>query len=159
MPRGKDFGLPLITGTWGSNLLSWDIEPLTGRGLFKSAKVRYFDRDKAEFAEEEEEFDSERKGAEAVDVVRSTVADKKQAKALAKARKTESARQGGEGSADIDVEPAAQAESLFILSGTRPGVDGTYRIDSVTHTANRSGGATTKLDLKQPQGSAGTDSR
>lgn len=159
MPRGKDFGLPTITGTRGVNLISWEIEPLIGRGLYKAAKVRWFDREKAEFAEEEEDFASERAGAEATEVVRSTAANKDQAKALAKSRKTESERRGGEGSAEINIAPGAQAEGLFVLVGTRPGVDGTYRIESVTHTANRSGGATTRLDLKQPQGGAGTDSR
>lgn len=159
MPRGKDFGLPVITGRVGDNLISWDIEPLRGRGAYKSAKVRYFDRDKASFAEEEEDFASSRKGVEAVDIVRAPVADKAQAKAVAKARKAESERQGGGGTVEIDIAPAAQAEALFTLVGTRPGVDGTYRIESVTHSANRSGGAVTRLDLKQPQGGAGTDSR
>ncbi len=40
-------------------------------------------------------------------------------------------------------------------------MDGTYRIASATHTlrSGKGGGATTKLELKQPNDKPGTDSR
>jgi phage protein D len=59
----------------------------------------------------------------------------------------------------MDLPVEAQAEGTLVLSGARPGIDGSYRIVSVTHKETRSGGATTSLELKQPTGGAGNDGR
>lgn len=48
---------------------------------------------------------------------------------------------------------------LANVSGIRDGVDGTYLISGVTHSLNRRAGFLTHLELKQPAGAAGTDSR
>lgn len=53
----------------------------------------------------------------------------------------------------------AQAEAPFVFSGARAGVDGTYRISSRTHRADRGGGSITELQIKQPEGGAGKDTR
>lgn len=50
----------------------------------------------------------------------------------------------------MDLTPEAQAEAPFKLTGARQGVDGTWRITSVTHKANRGGGSTTSLEIKEP---------
>jgi hypothetical protein len=59
----------------------------------------------------------------------------------------------------IEGDPAAIPDGLCIITGTRPGVDGAYRIEAVTHTLTRAGGFVTTLELKQPQQGAGTDAR
>lgn len=143
----------------GGNVISWDISPYTGRGVYTRARARWFDREKAKFEEEELEIGLDRDLPDAANVVRSTAYDKDQAKAIAEARKREAERDAGEGTVLLDLCREAQAEALFKLSGARHGVDGTYRIVSVTHKADRSGGATTALDLKQPQDGAGKDER
>lgn len=149
--------LPIVTGTYGDNLISWDISPITPRRKFANAKVRYFDRETARIETQEVAFDGE--GGTASNLVRGHVADKDQAKQAGEARKRESDREGGEGTVTIDIAPTAQVEGAFVLSGARAGVDGDYRITGVDHRASRSGGSTTSLTLKQPQGGAGKDER
>lgn len=161
--RGGDHLSPVI-GTVGSslqggNVISWDIAPFTGRGAWTKTKARWFNREKAIFEEKEIEIDLDRDLPEATNLVRLRAADGDQAEAVAKARKGEAERESGEGSVELDITPQAQAEAPFILTGARPAVDGTYRIVTVTHRANRSGGATTSLELKQPGGGAGKDNR
>lgn len=161
--RGLDMGLPAVLGTFsnaGGNVINWDIEPFTGRRGFTKAKVQWFDRIKAEFKEEEVEIKiPDRTLPEAVNLIRSKVADKAQAENMLEGRKGEAEREGGGGSVTLDLYPGAQAEGLFTLRGTRAGVDGQYRIDSVQHKADRNGGSVTTLSLKQPHGGAGKDAR
>lgn len=160
VPRGET-ALGAVRGVVGpgGNIISWDIAPFTGRKVFTKGKVSYFDRESASFKSEEIEFDLDRDLPEAANIMRSTAANKDQARDIAEARKSEAKREGGEGSVEMDLEIAAQAEAPFLLTGARPGVDGTYRIVSVKHKASRSGGSTTSLELKQPQDSAGKDKR
>ncbi|MCL4674447.1 MAG: hypothetical protein KJZ59_00020 [Pararhodobacter sp.] len=151
--------LAIVTGIVGVNVISWDIEPFTSRKVFTKGKVRYFDRKEAKHKTEELDFDFDTSREEVTQIVRATAADQSQAKGMAKARKVEAEREGGGGSVEMDLAVEAQAEAPFMLSGARPGVDGTWRIVSVSHKASRYGGSTTSLELKQPQGSAGKDGR
>lgn len=158
-PTGQP--MPTVVGVVGpgsteGNVINWSISPVTGRAKYSKSKVRYFDRASANFKELEVETGIE---ADATDEVRTTVADEGQAKSVAESRKAESEREAGQGTVTLDLEVTAQAEGTFVLVGARPGVDGTYRISGVTHSADRSGGATTSLDLKQPTGGAGKDAR
>lgn len=148
--------MPVVVGQVGSNVIAWSISPITGRPKFAKSRVRFFDRKTASFKEIEVETGIE---AEATDEARTTAADEEQAKAIAEGRKTASEREGGEGTVELDLEVTAQAEGTFILTGARPGVDGTYRIEGVTHKADRGGGSTTSLELKQPAEGAGKDER
>lgn len=154
-------GLAAIEGDAGpgGNVISWDIAPFTGRGAWTKARVEYFDRKKAAFAHKEVDIDLGRDLPDAVNVVRLRAGDGDQAQAIVDGRKAEAEREGGEGSVELDITPEAQAEAPFTLRGARPGVDGTYRIVTVTHRADRGGGAGTSLEIKQPGGGAGTDGR
>lgn len=156
-PSGQD--LPSVRAVWGDNLMTWDVAPFMGRKRFTKARVRYFDRKEAKWKEEDVEVSAKDGAPPSVDVVRFPKADKAEAKGAAKGRKTDSEREGGEGSVKIDLDPAARAEGSCIIEGARPGVDGLYRIVSVTHRLTRSGGSETSLELKQPQGDAGKDKR
>jgi phage protein D len=133
------------------NVINWSISPYTGRAAFTKTKARWFDRKTGKFEEKEIEVGSSRPLPESTNVVRSLAADEAQATDLAEGRKSEAEREGGQGSVELDLAPEAQAEGMFTLIGARAGVDGTYRIEGVKHKASRSGGATTGLDLKQPQ--------
>lgn len=135
----------------GGNVINWDISPYTGRAAFTKTKARWFDRKTGKFEEKEIEVGSSRPLPESTNVVRGIAADEAQATDLAEGQKSHAEREGGEGSVELDLTPGAQAEAMFTLVGVGPGVDGTYRIETVKHRASRSGGATTSLDLKQPQ--------
>jgi hypothetical protein len=152
--------MPTVTGTIPGNVLSVSIDPSKGRPRYSKARVRFFDRASAQFKTKEVDVESGDVSIDVIDDVRGlTAADEGQAESMAKGRKSDSDREAGDGSVEIDLAVEAQAEGTFVLTGARPGIDGTYRIVSVTHKATRSGGATTSLELKQPSGSAGTDSR
>lgn len=151
--------MPVIQGIVGVNVISWDIAPFKGRRSFTKAQVRYFDRKTADFKSKDIEFDLDRDLPESTNIVRSTVSDENQAKTLGEARKREAQREGGEGSIEMDLTVEAQAEATFRLTGARAGVDGEYRISTVRHKADRGGGSTTSLEIKQPGGDAGKDTR
>lgn len=162
VPKGKDFGLPAITGrvdVEDSNVISWSISPSQGRSDFTEVEARYFDRQTGKIEILKEALSNDRGLPEAVNRIRAPVMDKDQAEELIKARKGEADNQAGSGSVTLDITPEAQAEGTFVLTGARPGIDGTYRIAGRTHDANRGGGSTTKLDLKKPTGGAGRDER
>lgn len=152
VPRGG-VALPTVYGIVGpgGNVISWDIAPFTGRSAFTKARARWFDRKAATFREEEIEIDLGRDLPEAANIVRMPAGDAEQAKLQAEGRKGEAERDAGGGSVELDLTPDAQAEAPFTLSGARRDVDGTWRIVSVTHKANRSGGATTGLEIKEPK--------
>lgn len=151
--------LPVILGVVGQNIISWDIAPFKGRKTFTKAKVRYFDRKDASFKSKDVEFNLDREVPESTNMVRSIAADEDQAGQIGDARKREAEREGGEGSVEMDLTVEAQAECTFMLSGARAGVDGQYRISSARHSANRNGGSTTSLQIKQPGGETGKDRR
>jgi uncharacterized protein len=151
--------MPSVTGAWGDNLISWDITPYVGRPRYTKATARWFDRKAGKWKTKKVDINAGDGAPDASDNIRYPKADEDEADGAAKGRKSESEREGGHGSAEIDFAVEAQAEGTFVLVGARPGVDGTYRIVSVKHRLTKSGGATTFLELKQPQGAAGKDSR
>lgn len=153
-------GQPLvpITATWGGNLISWDIKPALGRPQHKKFRTRRYDRDEGEWKADEEEASYETE-SDATMTVRYPEPDEDGAKSRAKSAEKETDRERGGGSAEIDGNPAAQAEATCIIVGARPGVDGPYRIDSVTHKRSRGGGFTSSLTLKQPGEGTGKDER
>lgn len=154
--NGGSFGFPAITAAWGVNLHTWDIAPFEGRSRFKKAKVRFYDRAEAKWKEREVETDIA--DTEAENTFSYSAADEDEAEAKANSEKAESEREGGSGSVEIEGNVSAQPEGECVLIGARPGIDGTYRIDGLTHNYSRSG-FTTSLDLRQPTGEAGKDSR
>lgn len=157
--RDEDAGLPTVKGTVGINVISWDIAPFTGRDVFTRGRVSWFDREEARYRSREVQFEIDRDLPEATNLVRSIAADEDHAEGIAEGRKGEAKREAGEGSVKLDLTLGAQAEAPFELSGARPGVDGTYRISSVTHRADRGGGSTTDIEIKQPEKGAGKDDR
>jgi hypothetical protein len=154
-----------VRAAWGAgvgsgNLLSWDIAPILARGRFAQARTRYYDRLTATWKELATAIPAAAGGQSTATLThRQTRADQDEAQNQSDATDASSQREAGSGHVEIVGEPAAMPDGTCVVSGVRPGVDGTYRIDGVNHQLNRASGFVTHLDLKQPQGDAGTDSR
>lgn len=150
--------LPTVTAIRGDNLISWRMSPNESRPRFGKARVRTFNRKEAKWEEEEVEIGAGESAPDSADVDPSPRADKSAAKDAAGGRKTDSEREGGSGDVTLLLDVSAFAEGTCVVSGVRAGIDGSYRIESRTHSLTRKG-SETRLTLKQPQGDAGTDSR
>lgn len=152
-----------VQAVWGpapiGNLLSWDIAPIIARPQFSKSRVRYYDHEKAEWKEKSKDIP----GASGSDGAEHTHplprADVSEAEEAAEANSSLSEREAGSGHITIVGEPAAFPEGTCNVIGTRSGVDGTYRINASRHRLHRNHGFITNLELKQPSGGAGTDSR
>lgn len=154
-PGGLSLGI--TDAVFGQNLVSWSITPKDPRRKFSSGRARWFDRPSASFKESDLDFGNA--DLDALHLVRTLSADEGEAEAVLDARKRDGDREGGTGSVQLDLAVGAVVEGQCRLSGARPGIDGLYLIETVKHSASRSGGATTSLDLKQPGGGAGKDGR
>lgn len=149
--------LPTVVGTWGDNLIDWDISPIVGRPRFNQIAVRWYDNKTAKWMNEKVQVGG--MNADAEMTMRYTRANKDEAKSHADSAAKESERNKGGGSVTIVGDVTAQPEGMFLLVGARPGADGAYKIDQVQHELSRGEGFNTRLDLKNPSGDAGTDSR
>lgn len=155
LSRRAGLYLPAVSAAWGRNLHSWSIAPQLGRPVFGRALARWYDLDEAEWKSEDRETDLD---AEPVHFARFARADDSEAGQQAGSDAETSERDSGDGSVVIDGNTSAVPDGLCLVSGTRAGVDGGYRIEGVDHEYSRSGFLTT-LTLKHPQGDAGGDSR
>jgi uncharacterized protein len=150
--------LPTVSAIRGVNLISWRLSPNESRPRFGKARRRTYDRKAAKWEEEEVEIGASESAPDTADVDPAPRADKSAAKDAAGGRKTESEREGGSGDVTLLLDVTAFAEGTCVVSGVRAGIDGSYRIESRTHSLTRDG-SETRLTLKQPQGEAGADSR
>jgi phage protein D len=153
--RNADYATA-IDATWGQNLHSWDIAPSLGRPQFGMVRGRWYDVAAGAWRVVER--------ATGIDLPSIYVDRFARAGDLETTQQGESdaattARDTGEGTVVIEGNTAAVPDGLCTLSGTRPGVDGAYRIEAVTHTLTRAGGFVTTLELKHPQLGAGADVR
>lgn len=148
-----------IGARWGrgGNLISWDIAPIIARPRFAQARTRYYDHKTATWKETKTEIAGENGAAEYTH--RQTRADEDEANGTSGANSSTSQREAGSGNVSIVGEPGAFPEGTCNVAGVRPGVDGAYRIDGVNHRLSRGSGFLTHLELKQPGGGAGSDSR
>ncbi len=149
--------LPSVDVTKGVNLISWELSPNINRNRYQTARARYYDPKTASW--QEETGDVGDPGAEATHTRRHRSSNQKNAKIHVAGHIKHAKRAKGGGSITMNGTLAAQPEAIVNLSGARPGVDGPWRIDAVFHKFDRSSGWTTRLDVKQPQGGTGTDSR
>lgn len=154
-PMGQAMGT--IDAIVGKNVISADITPKDPRRQFSAGRARWFDRASASFKESDLDFGNH--DLDALHLVRNLSADKGEADAVLDARKRDGKREGGTGSVQLDLTVGAVVGGKCRIVRARPGIDGTYLIETVKHSASRTGGATTSLDLKQPGDGAGKDAR
>jgi phage protein D len=145
-----------VLARWGDNLQSWDIAPQLGRPQFSTVRARWYDMVAAKWETVERATGLD---VRALHAFRFTKPDAAETTQQTDSDAATAARDAGEGGVTIEGDPAAIPDGLCIIAGTRPGVDGAYRIEAVTHTLTRAGGFVTTLELKQPQQGAGSDDR
>jgi phage protein D len=142
-----------VIAAWGRNLHGWDISPSLGRTQYSQMRARWYDSGKAQWQEAEEDTAL---SVEARYDHRYAKPDEDEATQQTASDRATSERDAGEGSVTIEGDTSAIPDGLCIVTGARPGIDGPYRIESVTHSYSRGGGFVTQLSLKQPgSGSAG----
>jgi phage protein D len=148
-----------VTALWGDNLLDWDISPALARPRFQKARARFYDKAKAKWVEKLIEIPGQGASSPATHTHRQIRADEDEAESSATDNSKSSEKERGGGSVTIVGNPAAQPGGGCTVSGARPGIDGSYKIESVEHTLTRSDGYKTKLELKHPEGDVGSDNR
>jgi phage protein D len=148
---------PSLSVEFGVNLLEWDIAPIIGRPAYKTSEVRWFDTKEGQWKTKKVETTNE--GVQAGATHRFSSPDEKQSEGKAKSEKKKSERKGAEGSVEIVGDPSAKAGGKCVVIGVRPGIDGEYRIKTVTHKLQKSSGYVCSLSVDQAQGSAGKDER
>ncbi|ABS14202.1 late control protein [Brucella anthropi] len=148
--------MPTITAAWGVNLIAWDIRPVTGRPRHKTVKARYYDRKEAKWKEAEASVQNE--DDVLVSYGKKSGSDEGDAVSTSKGKAKEVERDKGGGTVEIDGTALARPGGTCIISGARAGVDGSYRIEEVSHSYSNSGW-TTRLTVKLPSANAGKDTR
>ena len=148
--RGGSYTSAVVAAS-GRNLHSWDISPSLGRTQYSQMRARWYDAQKADWQETEEATSL---SVEARHDHRYAKPDEGEATQQTASDRATSERDSGEGSVTIEGDTAAIPDGLCIVTGARAGIDGPYRIESVTHSYSRGGGFVTQLSLKQP-GSGG----
>jgi phage protein D len=135
-----------ITAEWGVNLHSWDISPQLGRPQFNAVRSRWYDMIGAGWQSSDRPVEL---SADAIHSHRFSKPHRAECEEQNDSDAATSERDAGEGSVQIEGNTEAIPDGLCIVSGTRVGVDGSYRIEAVTHTYSSSG-FVTALELKQP---------
>lgn len=153
--RGGTYAAAVIAA-WGQNLHGWDIAPALARAQFGAVRARWYDPREAQWRDTEEQTSL---NVTARHDHRYAKADEGEATQQTGSDKATSERDAGEGTVTIEGDTSAIPDGLCMIVGARPGVDGAYRIETVTHNYSRGGGFVTTLDLKAPQQGAGTDTR
>ncbi|SMD09943.1 hypothetical protein SAMN06297251_12710 [Fulvimarina manganoxydans] len=141
--------VPAPSEETSGNIHSIDIDPTRGRPRSRQKRVTWFDPKTGEFKDKRVTVLLEDTG-DAIDTQRWPAADEGQSETMANGQKTDAEQDAGVGSVTMEFTPDAFVEGRFFLKGARPGIDGLYRIASVSSRANRGGGGTTTLQLAQP---------
>lgn len=137
----------------GENVLAWRIKPRLGRPQWGKLAHGFFDRDKAGWQSvvREAAGGAGFGNAQAGFMGAFSVANEDVAGQLAAGDAVSSVRDRGTGWIAMDGEPLCRAGGLLTLHGSRPDVDGQYRVSEVEHTYIKGGGFTTRADVNMPQ--------
>lgn len=134
-----------VLAQWGDNLHSWDIAPQLGRPQFSAARARWYDMIAADWQLLDKAVGLDVRALHAFRFAKPWQLETDQ---QTNSDKATSERDAGEGTVTIEGNTRAIPDGLCLIAGARPGVNGPYRIETVTHAYTRSGGFTTTLELK-----------
>lgn len=145
--RQGDFPGPNLIGKWGDNLISWRLHPYAARPAWSGSSQQTFDHVNGLWQQIGKQFGFKLPwGGSWIDAItklpnpapNADVAQQQNDGAAANA-----STQSGWGRVIINGEPKAVRESTIQIIGARPGVDGSYFVDTAIHTYSRQGFVTT----------------
>lgn len=148
--------LPTLPIIRPGNLISWNVTPKAAGPAYANSRACYYDPDAALWKVVSSPTGISGAAVDFTETYKS--ADQTRAQNRAQSNADNSARQCGGGSFEIVGDPRAMSQANCSVSGARPGVDGSYRIKTAHHTVSR-GGWGCSVEVEQPQGTAGSDSR
>jgi uncharacterized protein len=143
LPGEDTDGNPMgnITAEWGKNLIAWRVRPWAARSSWKQAHQQHFDTVLGDYQQLAQQFGLPSPFGDG-DSMFSLPAPAPNAQVGSQQNQgianLASAYQGA-GRITINGEPAARWNGNVVVIGARPGVDGTYKIDSADHTYSRQG--------------------
>jgi uncharacterized protein len=140
-----------------NNIITWSISPLLTRPRYRKIKSRYYDKKAAKWVEKEVEVKGSENDeqAQADDLSAYSGNDDDDTEQSATGSALESERNKGVGEIKIDGNAAARAEGTLTVVGTRPGVDGDYVMNTVSHDFDRESGWITTIELRRPDTKGG----
>lgn len=146
--RGATY-TPSVSAAYGVNLHDWDISPVLSRARYGKVRARWYDRAAAVWKHVDVSTGLK---SDAMLTLKPACADEDDAKRQAKAAAETSKRDSGGGRVTIEGDTRATPDGRCVVIGTNAGVDGAYRVASVTHSYSRASGFTTAVELDQPSG-------
>jgi hypothetical protein len=142
-----------IDAVWGVNLLAWRIKPFIGRPQFQAGRMTWFDAVNGRFWDVFQSIGGSLPFGRAGGIASlpAMAPNRQMGSQSANALGQDSRFERGQGWALINGEPLALADRYLNIIGARQGVDAQYWITEAQHSYLRSGGYTTRCELKQPE--------
>ena len=149
--------MPTVDAIWGINLIGWRIKPYVGRPQYGHAQSQFFDTHKGLWTPVKAAISGGTPfgGTEAVAHAVNSVADKATGGQTNQGASGDVKGGRGTGWILLNGEPNAKANGFIRIDGARPGVDGTYTMTEVEHNYTRGVGFTTRVNVKNPNGTGG----
>jgi len=146
-PNGSPTGT--INALWGDNLINWKIHPFSARSSWQGSSQLFYDPGAAQWKKIASQFGLSMPWsiATAVFNMRNPAPSSQVATQQTQGASGTGEQYIGGGTILIDGEPSARWQMSVVLTGARPGVDGTYRIGKAEHDYERGGGYTTTLTV------------
>lgn len=144
--------MPTIEAVWGLNLISYRIKPYVGRPQIASAKSKFFQISEGLWSSISSSVGGSTPfgNAKAIGGLPGAAPNSSVGGQSNEGLSADSQARRGTGWCVINGEPTVTAGARMLISGARPGVDGSYRIAEAHHIYTRSAGYTTRCDLSNP---------
>lgn len=147
-------GVPMasVPAIWGVNLIAWRIRPFQARPQYGGSASHFFNVAQGAWNSLRGSIggDTPFGGATATTQVPNPAPNSQVAEQWNKGNTASSTVERGTGWVIINGEPLARANARLVISGARPGVDGTWAIKEAEHSYSRKTGYTTRCDLENP---------
>jgi phage protein D len=157
--NAKGTAMPTIEAIWGINLIGWRIKPFVSRPQYEKGQAKFFDLAKGLYDKASTAIGKGSNGpfggASAVANAIGTVVDQTQGKQLTTGTGKNAEMDRGIGWVLLNGEPDVKVGATIIISGARPGIDGSYEVTEAEHNYTRGVGYTTRANVAAPRPKGG----